>query len=244
MARDTRIDWEAIGSSEPWFGVLSAPKFLTANLTKESQEEFYKQGQEEVEWVVAQIKRQDPTFLPKQALDFGSGLGRLSFAMAAFCDTVSGVDVSPGMIAEARRQALSRNIHNVQFTDIIPPGGRFDWINSYIVFQHILPSSGYAIIAELLSCLASGGWMSLQLTFAHDFRDVTSWQRDAHAYRYDGENVGILEFRQVAVGEMSMYDYDLNRVLYSFIRSGLRTVTLVHTDHGGVHGFWLFARKP
>jgi hypothetical protein len=40
-----------------------------------------------------------------------------------------------------------------------------------------------------------------------------------------------------------MYDYDMNKVLFTFIRAGIGTIRLVHTDHGGVHGFWIFAKK-
>ena len=48
MARDTAADWEKIGNTEPWYGVLSAPEFLTKNLTEEVKTTFYAQGVSEM----------------------------------------------------------------------------------------------------------------------------------------------------------------------------------------------------
>jgi len=243
MARDTEDDWKSIADSEPWFGVLSAPKFLSANLTEQAKADFYAQGVGEIDWVLSHIRAEDPEFSPRVGLDFGSGLGRLSFAMASACEQVIGVDIAPGMRAEAERQRAQRGIHNVQFLEALPQGQSFDWLNSYIVLQHIVPAKGYEILRELLGSLAPGGWTSIQLTFAHDYRDLTSLQRDTYAFAYDGERAVALEFKDTPLGEMSMYDYDMNKVLFIFARAGIGTIKLVHTDHGGVHGFWIFAKR-
>lgn len=243
MARETVEDWVQLGADEPWWGVLSAPQFLSADLTEEAKEQFYQQGREEIEWALAKIRQSDPKFRATRALDFGSGLGRLSFAMAPHCDEVLGVDVSPGMLAEAERQRVSRGFSGVSFASSIPEGAKFNWANSYIVFQHILPRTGYAIIEDILDHLERGAWTSLQMTFAHDRRDVTSFIRDASALRYDGEVATVLEFNDTNTGEMSMYDYDMNKVLFIFTKNGFSDLRFVHTDHGGAHGFWIFAKK-
>lgn len=41
---------------------------------------------------------------PRDVLDLGCGIGRLSMALAPRCRSVLGVDVSPGMVAEARQR--------------------------------------------------------------------------------------------------------------------------------------------
>lgn len=244
MARETTEDWIQLGADEPWWGVLSAPEFLSANLTEDAKERFYAQGKTEIDWVVGLIQQQDRYFRAARALDFGCGLGRLSFAMAPHCSWVTGVDVSPGMLAEAERQRLARGVANVTFAGAIPDDVTFDWVNTYIVLQHILPRVGYAIIEDMLARLNPGGWTSIQLTFAHDRRDINSFLRDASALRYDGESATVLDFNTTAIGEMSMYDYDLNKVLFLFAKQGLGDIRLMHTDHGGVHGFWILAKKP
>ena len=43
-------------------------------------------------------------------LDLGCGIGRVAAALAARCHSVLGVDVAPGMIAEARRRASAPNL--------------------------------------------------------------------------------------------------------------------------------------
>lgn len=243
MARETVEDWFRLGEDEPWWGVLSTPEFLAENITEEAKDAFYEQGRREIAWAVDLIRQTDPSFSPAKALDFGCGLGRLSFAMSPLCETVTGVDVSPGMLAEAARQRVSRGFDNVSLGSSIPEGATFDWANSYIVLQHILPKSGYAIIEDILGRLNSGAWTSLHLTFAHDRRGIHSFLRDASAFRYDGEAATVLEFNDTTIGEMSMYDYDMNKVLFMLVNNGFADIRLVHTDHGGMHGFWILAKK-
>lgn len=243
MARDTTEDWKIIGASEPWYGVLSAPQFLSSNITKETQDAFYAQGRDEINWVVDNIKSVNPTFSPNTGLDFGCGLGRLSFAMSKHCLSVSGVDISPGMLSEAENQKVKQGFSSVKFYESIPSDAKFDWINSYIVMQHIVPETGYNIIKRLLSLLSPGGWTSIQVTFGHDHRDISGFYTDANAFQYDGQTVRIMDFKEKPIGQMSMYDYDLNRVLFMFVQSGISELKLVHTDHGGAHGFWIFGKR-
>ena len=42
--KDTDTDWAMLGEGEPFFGVLSAPRFLRANITPETLEEFWETG--------------------------------------------------------------------------------------------------------------------------------------------------------------------------------------------------------
>jgi len=96
-------------------------------------------------------------FAQKTGADFGSGLGRLVFPMASVCDHVYGIDISPAMRAESAVQANARGLKNVEFVPALPDGVTVDWINSYIVFQHILPRTGYELLRGLLSRLVIGG---------------------------------------------------------------------------------------
>lgn len=243
MARDTADDWEKIGATEPWYGVLSAPEFLSQNLTEEGKNAFYAQGAAEMALVANLLREKFPPFAPKIGVDFGSGLGRLAFPMAQMCDHVVGLDVSPSMRKEASVQAKIRKVGNIAFHAAIPDGLRVDWINSYIVFQHILPRTGYYLLRNLLSSLAIGGHVSIQITYAHDKRGLADVDRDIHAWRFDGETLTVLENQDYEQGRMSMYDYDLNRVFRVFTSAGIGDMHIRNTDHGGVHGFWIFGRR-
>ncbi|WP_158743109.1 class I SAM-dependent methyltransferase [Acidisphaera sp. L21] len=243
MARDTAEDWKRIGETEPWWGVLSAPEFLQANITEETKERFYAQGRDEMAWVMETLAQHFGAIKPDVGLDFGAGLGRLSFPMAHVCREVYGVDISPGMRQEAERQAQRREIQNVRFVDTVPDNLQSDWINSYIVFQHILPRMGYHILRSLCATLNPGGVASVHMTFAHDSRDNNTLVRDLLSWRFDGDTLTALENNEHRPGEQSMYDYDMNVVLMIFARAGIRDVLLRHTDHGGAHGYWFFGRK-
>ncbi|MGE5668568.1 MAG: hypothetical protein ACM338_10280 [Betaproteobacteria bacterium] len=40
-----------------------------------------------------------------------------------------------------------------------------------------------------------------------------------------------------------MHDYALTDVIRTFVEAGFEEQHLVHTDHGGHHGVWVFGRK-
>jgi SAM-dependent methyltransferase len=242
--RNAADDWKVIGASEPWYGVLSAPEFLKANITEEAKERFYQQGQSEIDAVAASLRKQHPDFAPRIGLDFGTGLGRQAFPMAKICYHVYGLDISPDMLAEASRQATARNAANVTFCHSLPENLNVDWINTFIVMQHIPPRIGYQILNDLLNRLNVGGFTSIHLTYAHDSRyGGTTMDRDIYAVRYDGETMTVLEENTSPVGQQSMFDYDLNKILFMFTRKGVSQLYLEATDHGGNHGFWILGRK-
>ena len=244
MVRDTEEDWKMLGDTEPWYGVLSAPEYLKQNINDEAKEKFYAHGRSDIAWVKDALEGHFSPFDPVTAIDLGSGLGRLSFPMAKVCSgTVYGVDISPGMRAEAERQAGSRGVANVRFVETLHDDVMVDWVNSYIVMQHILPRFGYKILENSLKHLSVGGHVSIQLTFAHDERNFEMLRRDINAWRFDGETLTTLESREHCTGEMSMYDYDMNRILLMFARYGVRDMLLSFTDHGGAYGFWVLGRK-
>jgi 2-polyprenyl-3-methyl-5-hydroxy-6-metoxy-1,4-benzoquinol methylase len=242
--RDTDADWNNIGRTEPYFGVLAGEQFHSSRLTPSALVEFYQSGIADVEHIRSVASR--TVGLPAsidRICDFGSGVGRLTFALASYGRTVVGVDISDGMREEATKRSIERSLSNVEFVAAVP-NGDFDWINSLIVFQHIPPRRGIQILQTLTSQLSSGGILTIQLTYAHDRRHVAEIVRDLNEYVYDGENVrGLTHSEDEGVGEMRMYDYDLNAVFRVLHRSGIRKIWTEHTDHAGCHGVWLFARR-
>ena len=237
--RDTDHDWRLIGATEPYFGVITAEKFKRSNLDDEARDSFYLSGRQEIEHHLAQMRRLFGEFVPRSALDFGCGVGRLTVPLADVTGDATGVDVSPGMLAEARQYESA----SLAFEETIP-NREFDWVVSYIVLQHIPPERGYEILQKLLSRIADGGGTAIQIVFA---------RTEVHA-RSAGARVVLGEAgsyyappqrpRQIAPGIMLMHDYDLSRVIGQFFASGFRNVHLEHTDHGGMIGVVIYARKP
>ena len=71
----------------------------------------------------------------------GCGVGRVTQGLALHFDNVVGVDVAPGMLAEARRNAQIDGLTNVDYHSSLDPERfaprSYDFVHSYIVLQHI-----------------------------------------------------------------------------------------------------------
>jgi SAM-dependent methyltransferase len=238
MMRDTDRDWQAIGETEPYFGVLANPKYLKVNRNKDAEAEFWGGGDVDVAYALNTLRSQFGPFEPKTAIDFGCGVGRLTRAIAKHVDHVTGIDISPGMLREARMRAPS----NAIFQNEIPDGA-VDWIVSHIVFQHIPPARGYSIFEQLLAHLALGGCMSMHFTIYKDREFIDQALRMIEAASWDGEVMRTFSDREHPSGTMLMYDYDLSRLMQLSHSAGIEGVYCTHINHGGCHGVMLFGRK-
>jgi ubiquinone/menaquinone biosynthesis C-methylase UbiE len=98
-----------------------------------------------------------------RALDVGCGVGRWSLIMAANGADVTGIDVSPSMVAEANRRAEERGLSSrCRFVEgdvaELELDGTFSLIVVVTVLQHILEETRLrAVIARLARHLRPGG---------------------------------------------------------------------------------------
>jgi SAM-dependent methyltransferase len=241
LNRDTDADWRELGASQPYWGVLSHPDFRSENITPERVEAFYASGAFHIDPIVESLSRLTGAAPSGRALDFGCGVGRLAEAMTTHASQVVGLDISPGMLALARAR-----VSKVTYVDALPDGP-FDWINSFIVFQHIPPARGVAILEDLLARLAPGGAVSLHLTIWRN-KDK-EWPREpaqpapsglGRFFRTQRERLAAV---RLPVGHIHMYDYDLSRVVRLLNRAGVEEIHLISTDHDGHHGVIILGRK-
>jgi len=233
-ARDTDADWTKLGASEPFWGVLTGPEHLSANLDAQAIAAFYETGRSHIDYVRAHAQRLTGEAPPvRRALDFGCGVGRLSEAMAAHAEETFGYDIAAPMLAQAR----ARSAGGVRYVDAMP-AGPFDWINSYIVFQHIPPKRGLELLDDLLSRLAPGGLLTLQITIYNEERFVRPLLRSSWGRR-------LIEARRwfLPKGVISMYAYDFSSVCRVLHRHGVQTFTAMHENHGGYHAVLLIGRR-
>jgi len=111
-------------------------------------------------------------WLPKEGrgtrvLDVGCGVGRWSRMLAARGAQVTGVDLSPTMIKQARHRAARGGLtRRCRFytKDLaqLDVGGKFDFILGVTVLQHILdPEALRSAITRMTDHLADGGRMVL-----------------------------------------------------------------------------------
>jgi SAM-dependent methyltransferase len=245
MDRDTDSDWRKIAEDDPYWGVLSSNKFKTSNMDAQARSEFFSSGQNLMGRILAFIRahiRRD--FAPARSLDFGCGVGRLLIPIARFSSEAVGVDVAPEMLRLAGENLRSFGIANAEVVpsddELSNVSGSFEFINSYIVIQHIPPSRGYRLIGQLLQRLDKGGVASLQLTYGKHRRFRMHEGARAPYYRREGNalfDLG-LEESQHPVGTITMYDYDLNQVfaiVSAYAGSPMLTLPTEDDGHLGLH---------
>jgi SAM-dependent methyltransferase len=174
----TDLEWEKWGLQDPYFSVLTNPKFRKGEMTAKAKEDFFRSGRSHVDRVMSACHRYiDPVFAPQRVLDFGCGVGRLVLPFAALAREVIGVDISDAMLNEARRNCAERGVGNATFVmsddSLSAVEGVFDLVHTAIVLQHIDPARGTRIVAQLLSRIAPGGVGAIQLTYAKAYHAAT-----------------------------------------------------------------------
>ncbi|SDA36974.1 class I SAM-dependent methyltransferase [Sphingomonas sp. NFR15] len=238
--RDTDRDWQIIGETEPFFGVLTADRFKRENLDENARREFFRSGEGDIHHFITRMREAFGHFEPRSALDFGCGVGRLTAPLAALTGAATGVDISSGMLAEARKHTHPR----LRFLDAIPIE-QFDWVVSAIVLQHIPPDRGYDILAELLGRVGPDGGATIQVMFGRTVRHENSIGARLIIDGEDGVRppAPFRTRRKIPEGVMIMHDYDLSRVVGLFYLAGLKRLCLDHIDHGGIIGATIYARR-
>ncbi|HZT77787.1 MAG TPA: class I SAM-dependent methyltransferase [Vicinamibacterales bacterium] len=162
--RHTARYWHRLGSRNPFGVILTGPDLQPGQWDADA---FFRTGVQDVAYVCAQLAQLAPDLPRRRALDFGCGVGRITRALAAHFDAVTGVDVAASMIAGARR--LNASIPNCTFR--VNRAGRlrlfgdaaFDFVYSRLVLQHIPPRAAARYIAELVRVLAPGGVLMFQI---------------------------------------------------------------------------------
>ena len=102
-----------------------------------------------------------------RVLDVGCGVGRWSTLLASRGASVTGMDLSPTMIAEAKRRAGEQGIAErcrflVQDLAELDAGEKFDLVLGVTVLQHILDANALAAaVQRMTDHLAPGGRMVL-----------------------------------------------------------------------------------
>jgi SAM-dependent methyltransferase len=175
-------------------------------------------------------------------------VGRLAIPLAEHFVSVTGVDVSSRMLDEAAKNAANRNLRNVQFLSADDFNSqnieRFDFVHSFIVFQHIRPHRGELIIQNLLRNIKSGGVGVLHVTFANT---GSAWMNIGRELKKRSSLVhGLLNLvrgKPFAHPVMQMNSYSLNRIFRLLLLEGCGSIYTEFTDHKGFLGVMLYFQK-
>lgn len=250
--RDTDKDWIKIAQENPYWGVLSLDRFLGANIGAAEKETFFRSGEDLIRHIYAVIGAYFiANFRPSRSLDFGCGVGRTLIPIARRSSQEAiGVDVAPNMLRLTERHLAEANVGNARVVlpddPALQDSGSFDFINSYIVLQHIPPERGYGIFQDLLRLLSNGGMAAIQLTYAKEQKlAVHEAGTFRHFRRHDGMLIGMGSLEpQLPEGTVRMFDYDLNQIMLLLAEAGIAPVVAIPLDQGGHCGVHLYFRKP
>lgn len=268
----TDSEWEHWGARDPYFGVLTLPKFRSGAITAEAKDTFFSSGRDHVSYVLDVCRRTlDPAFAPQDVLDFGCGVGRLVVPFASVAPRVVGMDISPSMLHEARRNCDERDAGHVELVlsdDVLSAAsGDFDLVHSCIVLQHLEVERGRKIFAALVAKVRSGGVGALHVTFAWDIHANSFGQPPTPEPATPVPPPGLLapiksSLKRLLVPaparaatkppeaeiardpEMQMNYYNLSELMFVLQQAGVGQVHTEFTDHGGALGVFLFFKKP
>jgi SAM-dependent methyltransferase len=234
--RDQR--WDAFAAREPYFAVLTHPRYLRANFDAAAEAEFFDTGEA---YVAELYDFLGPAFQPKSVLEFGCGVGRLAIPFAKRGAQVVAVDASEAMLATARKHAAS--LTNVEFrTDL--DDRQFDLVNCFLVLQRVRPSIGLAILRELAERVRDGGVAVFHVPYrAHVSRGV-ALARTMRS-RVPGVNaaMNVLRRKPAATPFIESNAYDLGEVLSILQTANFAAPRLAFTRHGDLEGVIVYAVK-
>ena len=142
-----------------------------------------------VDWLDAEgLLGPRPGMAPEgpDVLDLGCGIGRMAAALAPRCRSILGLDVSPGMVAEARRRAGHENVRfEVTAGEDLArvAEGAFDLVLAVDSFPYIVQVGGMVAerhVAGAARALRAGGALAvLNLSYrqhlAADRADAAGW---------------------------------------------------------------------
>lgn len=248
---DTDTAWVQWGERDPYFAVITDPKYRSVQLTEAARDEFFATGRWHARHVLDAVRRHVAAdFQPKRALDFGCGVGRVALPLAEQVAEVVGVDVAPAMLAEASRNATARGQTNVTWAlsddALAAVEGPFDLVHSCITFQHIDVARGRRLFQRLLELLAPGGAGAIQVTYAKIGHAATFGQppvREPEPGNRPGATLRPLTPPPARDPEMQMNAYPLGELAFLLQRAGIRQFHTEFTDHGGELGVFLFFGK-
>lgn len=244
----TDADWKKWGEQDPYFGVLTHEKFRKTAIAQ-NQAEFFETGEETVNRYLTAYQEVFGPVSGDSALDFGCGVGRLSLALARRFDRVVGLDIAPGMLSEAQKNAALLGVTNASFETaddaLSNAPGQFGFVNCYIVLQHIPTARGMEIIRQLVAKIKPGGGCLIHICVRGPLSDIGSLKYKL----FTGTTLGRAysnwrNGRPLSALVMQMNEYPLERVLALFHAAGMNKTVSMFEDHGaGCHTVSILAKK-
>jgi SAM-dependent methyltransferase len=249
LNRNTDREWERFGIHDPYYGVISLDKFRREMLDSKSLDEFFTSGEDHINFVFRTIRGHiNSEFSPSRSLDFGCGVGRCSIPVAQVCPSVVGVDVSNAMLEEARKNCIEHSISNIELLQsddsLIGISEPFDFIHSFLVFQHIPTKRGERILAQLVRLLSYEGVAALQFLIYRKTNILVSVMGYLRKKVPIFHNlVNLLYKKPFSDPLMEKNVYSVGRLLSILTENGVGNVHIVLHGEDGLQSAILFFQK-
>jgi ubiquinone/menaquinone biosynthesis C-methylase UbiE len=157
--------WETLGKEDPLWAIFT---HADKQGGRWDLREFMQSGEQAVDLFYGLIaKHAHIPGLFSHVLDFGCGVGRLTFAWSKRAKQVTGVDISPSMLEFANSNLAGREHINFvlnQSNDLrVFKEGEFDLVFSHVCLQHMPWSLAAGYVAEFGRICQPGGVVAFQL---------------------------------------------------------------------------------
>lgn len=233
----SNYDWEVHGSKDPYFGVYSDDAYKQENLSPAARSKFFESGYDYWTRLFDEIELKGHRY--ENGLDFGCGVGRLSIPMKAYSERLTCVDISPSMLEECRKnfdeQSSSDKCRFLSTSAFLHETESYDFINCYIVLQHLEKPYGIELLGEMLDRLSIGGDAFIHLTYHH----TRKWYKIREFIKGNMLLYGLsnlLRGKNFSEPAMKMTMYDLGAIVQLFRKFNITIKNTMYTDHRGALG--------
>lgn len=107
--------------------------------------------------------------------DVGCGPGQVAAHLAGLGLTVEGVDLSPGMVAQARRLHPGLTFREGSMLDLDVADGAWGGIVALYSLIHVPPDQVPRALAEFARVLRPGGWLLVAFHVGSELRHLDEW---------------------------------------------------------------------
>jgi len=243
--------WKRYGDQNPYYGVLTDPRYLADRMTDESRAAFFSTGDAHVVQLLDLIFRVvNPEFVVNRVLDFGCGVGRLAIPFARHAQGVDGMDISASMLKEARVNAAHFDVDNVAFLEsddeLTEATGLYSLVHSYVVLQHVPLRRGMRLLGQLIDRIEPGGVGAFHVTYGSELsRGSRAFRRIRLLFPPLHWAVNIVRGRPLRTPMMQMNLYDLGNVVRAVqTRGEVNAIHVQLTEHSGFLGAFIFFQRP
>lgn len=246
MTRD-RDRWERIARRHPYYAVIADPRNF-GEPGPAALREFFESGEAYVDGVLARVADLTGESSVRSVLELGCGPGRLAYAFGRRGFDVTAVDVSPTMLELARRNCEARNVRSIAFQPVetfLESGQTFDLVNATLLLQRMPPRDGCRILEHLLSRVAPGGYLHVQVPYRSSRKVLSTALMTARRHsRVVNRLVNVARHRPVDVDVLDVNVYSLDEIFALLSRAALDVRKVDLSPENELEVATLVARHP